>query len=129
MNKVTRKITMTGVALAAGLTMGFAPAAAAFAAPAQGGATAQASDHRSPRGDRLVGYYRSQRDCVKVGRIGQMRDKWDRFDCDRIQRGPKRGWVALTAKWNVRDQHRGPIGHGPQHHGPQGHGPQGHSHR
>ncbi|XVV14864.1 hypothetical protein ACQP2X_11185 [Actinoplanes sp. CA-131856] len=116
MNKVTRKITMTGVALAAGLTMGVAPAAVALAGPAQGGAAAQASDHKSPRGERLVGFYRTQSQCWKVGRIGQFHDKWDRFDCDRVQRGFKRGWVALKVTKDVRGHHHG---HGPNR--PHGH--------
>ncbi|MEV4343179.1 hypothetical protein AB0J83_01675 [Actinoplanes sp. NPDC049596] len=115
MNKVTRKITMTGVALAAGLTMGVAPAAVALAGPAQGATTASASDHWSPRGDRLVGYYRTQSTCNKVGRIGQFQHKWNRFDCDRVQRGFKRGWVALKVSKDVRSHGHGqpnrPHGH------------------
>ncbi|GAA0466351.1 hypothetical protein Ade02nite_46760 [Paractinoplanes deccanensis] len=117
MNKVMRKITMTGVALAAGLTMAAAPAAA-LAAPAQGGSATQAGDHKGPRGDRLVGFYRTQSQCWKVGRIGQFHDRWDRFDCDRVYRGFKRGWVALKVSNDFRG-HGHTHGHGPNR--PHGH--------
>ena len=133
MNKVTRMFTMTGLALAAGLTMGVGPASAAPAAPAAGGAAVQAQA-QAPRyitKTKVVGYYRTMQACNRAGKVGEFRNKWDDFDCDRVQRGPKRGWVALEAQWRVRTQghgpwNQGPQGHGPQGHGPQGHGPQGH---
>ncbi|MBM2615536.1 hypothetical protein JIG36_08150 [Actinoplanes sp. LDG1-06] len=126
MNKVTRMLTMTGIAVGVGLTMGVGPASAAPAAPAgTGHATqVQAKAPKFKTKERVVGYYRSARDCNRVGKMGEFRKKWDDFDCDRVQRGPKRGWIALKAQWEVRGHGHGPWGQpqGPKGHG---HGPQG----
>ncbi|MBU2665998.1 hypothetical protein KOI35_21020 [Actinoplanes bogorensis] len=128
MNKVTRMFTMTGLALAAGLTMGVGPASAAPATPAAGGATVQAQAPKFLTKSKVVGYYRTMQACNRAGKVGEFRNKWDDFDCDRVKRGPKRGWVALEAQWHVRGQGHGPWNQGPKGHGhgPQGHGPQGH---
>lgn len=123
MNKVTRMFTMTGLAVAAGLTMGAGPAAAAPAAPAAKGSAVQVQDHKFQSRDRLVGYYRSPQACVRAGKIGEFRNRWNSFDCERVKRGPKRGWVALTVSWDHKSHaHGGPKGHGPK--GPRG--PHGH---
>ena len=133
MNKVTRMLTMTGIAVGVGLTMGVGPASAAPVAPAAGGhaTQVQAQSPKFKTRDRIVGYYRSKQACSRAGKIGEFHKKWDDFDCDRVQRGPKRGWIALEAQWNVRGHgswgqpQRPGHGHGPQ--GPgNGHGPQGH---
>lgn len=114
MNKATRVLTMTGMALAAGLTMGAGPASAASAATAPGW-------HH----DRVVGYFRSPIACERVGRIGELRDRWDNHDCYRVRFGFHRGQWQLTASWGHGPfgHDHGPIGHG---HGPIGHGPFGH---
>ncbi|MDY7089686.1 MAG: hypothetical protein SYR96_31850 [Actinomycetota bacterium] len=130
MNKVTRMLTMTGIALGVGLTMGVGPASATPSAPAgTGHATqAQAKAPKFKTKERVVGYYRTKQACNRAGKIGEFRKKWNDFDCDRVRRGPKRGWVALEAKWYVRTHGHGPIvkPHGPKGHGPQG--PKGHGH-
>ena len=122
MNKVSRVFAMTGLAVAAGLAMGAGPASAAPAAPAAKGSAVQVQDHKFKSKDRVVGYYRTMQACNRAGKIGEFRNKWDDFDCDRVQRGFKRGWVALEAQWDVRGHHHG----GPKGHGPKGHGPRGH---
>jgi hypothetical protein len=116
MNKVTRTLAMTGIAMAAGLTVGVGPASASPAGPAPSAPTA---DHKFKK-DKLVGFYRSPRACVQAGELGERRHKWDDYDCDRVQRGVRRGWFSLTASW---DQRGGPWGHHGSHAGPGDHGP------
>jgi hypothetical protein len=142
MNKVTRMFTMTGLAVAAGLAMGVGPAVAAPAAPAAKGSAVQVQDHRFNHRERLVDFYRSPQACFRAGKVGEFRNKWDKFTCERVKRGPKRGWVALKVSSDFKSHgHHGPKSHGPKNHGhqgpqshghqgPQGHpGPKGHNHR
>ncbi len=130
MNKVTRMFAMTGLAVAAGLTMGVGPASAAPVAPAAKGSAVQVQDHKFQKKTKLVGYYRSAQACNRAGKVGEFRHKWDDFACARVQRGFKRGWVALTASWDIKGQGHGHWGNAPvkgQPHGPKG--PQGNGHR
>jgi hypothetical protein len=109
MNKATRFLAMTGMALAAAVTMGAGPASAATKAPAPFG-------H-----DRTVGYFRSPMACEHAGRVGELRDKWDDHNCDRVRFGFHRGEWALSVSWG-----HGPFGHD---HGPAPiHGPGGFHH-
>jgi hypothetical protein len=117
------------MALIAGLTVGVGPAAAA-SSTAQPTAIAKQS---APRADRVVGYYRTLGLCLRVGRIGEFRGRWDDFDCYRIRWGFHRGWWALEAQWNDWHDHGWPGDHhgwpGDDHHGwpggPGGGGPGG----
>jgi hypothetical protein len=106
MNKATRLLAMTGMALAAGMTMGAGPASAATKTPAPG-----------PHHDKVVGYYHSSSACERAGRVGELRDRWNNHDCDRVRFGFHRGQWELNVSWG-----HGPFGHG---HGPvmHGHGP------
>ena len=105
MNKATRLLAMTGMAVAAGLTMGAGPASAAPATPAPGHGHVQ-------------GYFDNPLACQRAGRVGELRDRWDEHDCNKVRFGLHRGQWALQVSW---DQHNGPFGHGrPIHHG---HGP------
>jgi hypothetical protein len=112
MNKATRLLAMTGMALAAAVTMGAGPASAATKAPAPG-----------PHRDKVVGYFRTSGMCERAGNVGELRNKWDDHNCDRVRFGFHRGMWELTASWG-----HGPFGHGhgpgpvhgpgPFHHGP-----------
>ncbi|HEY0000549.1 MAG TPA: hypothetical protein VGB74_08850 [Actinoplanes sp.] len=139
MNKTTRTLAMSGIAVAAGLTMGVGPASAAPGTTAAGSTTsaasttsagfgaASSSDHRWGNG-RVVGYFRTASACVRMGKIGEFRHKWDDSDCDFVRRGFHRGQWQLTVSW---DRHGRPFGQGNDNHGPKGgghkddHGPQG----
>ncbi|MET0419499.1 MAG: hypothetical protein ABW022_26085 [Actinoplanes sp.] len=119
MNKATRMLAVTGLALVAGVTMGAGPASAAPSASGTTSATTvsvQGVDKKMKSRDRVVGYYRTKTACWKVGRLGEIRDRWDDFECDRVNRGFRRGWYALEAQWDVRGSghHHGgrPHGHG-----------------
>lgn len=114
MNKATRLLAMTGMALVAGVTMGAGSASAATKTPAPG-----------PGHEKVVGYYRSPLACERAGRIGEIRDKWESHDCTRVRFGFHRGLWKLSVSWG-----HGPFGHGHGHgpiHGPgpfhPGHGP------
>jgi hypothetical protein len=110
MNKATRLLAMTGMALAAAVTMGAGPASASTKAPAPG-----------PHRDKVVGYFHSAGACERAGRVGELRDKWDSHDCNHLRFGFHRGTWELSASWG-----HGPFGHG--HGGVPIHGPFGHGH-
>ena len=112
MNKTTRTLAMSGIAIAAGLTMGVGPASAAPGTTSAGTGAASSSDHRWDNG-RVVGYFRTASACYRMGRIGEIRHKWDDSDCDFVRRGFHRGQWQLTVSWNRHGNGgHGPIGHG-----------------
>jgi hypothetical protein len=96
MNKATRLLAMTGMAVAAALTMGAGPASASTATAAK--------DHGGH--DRVVGYFHSRLQCERSGRFGEMRDRWDRHDCNLVRFGRHHGDWQLSVS-----SHRGPFGH------------------
>lgn len=109
MNKVTRSLAITGIAVTAGLSLAVSPASAAPAGPRP---PAPAADHRVQiKKTAFKGFHRTGRDCVRIGRIGQIRGQWHNFDCDRVNRGFKRGWYALNVSWTIRSHGHGPIKH------------------
>ena len=106
MNKATRLLAMTGMALVAGVTMGAGPASAATKAPAPG-----------PGHDKVVGYFHSPGACERAGRVGELRDKWNDHDCNRVRFGFHRGQWELSVSWG-----HGPFGGGHGHGNGGGHG-------
>jgi hypothetical protein len=109
MNKFSKALVMTGMAIAAGVTLGAGSASAAPAAPA-----------KAPGHDKIVGFYRSPAACQTAGRIGERRDRWDHHDCVRVRSGVRRGWWALSVRSD-------PRGHGFPGHSVPGHSFPGHS--
>ena len=129
MNKATRMLTMMGMGLMAGATIGAAPALAADSngtAASVKSSTAKVQKH--DRGERVVGFYRNLRSCELAGRIGERFDRWEDYDCERVRFGFKRGLWALEVEQNWRGGHgHGPWGGGHGHgHGGHGHGGHGH---
>ncbi|MEU4688851.1 hypothetical protein [Actinoplanes sp. NPDC023714] len=121
MNKLTRTFVMTGVAVAAGVTMAAGPAAASSASPstpsADNAKTTAKQDAR-PRRERIYGVYRSPRTCERVGRAGVWQDRWENYRCFRTG-GFRSGWaLKVYYGWGG-----GPGGFPGGHHG---HGPGGH---
>ena len=130
MSKAARMFTMMGLGLMAGATMAAGPALAAGGAdaPAAKPATTTKVQKQADRGrDRVVGYFRSRGACEQAGRVGEWRDRWDDYDCDRVRFGFKRGLWALEVEQNWRGGghwgHGGGRGHG------HGHGHHGGHHR
>jgi hypothetical protein len=106
MNRITRMLSITGLGLVAGVTIGAGPAMAATGT-AQGDAQAPASQVKAQGGDRVVGFYRNLRSCDLAGRIGERFGRWDDYDCNRVPFGPHRGAWVLTVSW---DHHGWPGG-------------------
>jgi hypothetical protein len=117
MNKVTRMLMMTGMALAASATISAGAATAASAAPAtpSGDASVAKNTPRWGGKTRVIGYYHNAITCHRVGNLGEFRNRWDDHDCYRVRGHFGRNWV-LVAKW---DRHGFPGGH---HGGHGGHG-------
>lgn len=95
MNKATRFLAMTGMAVVAGVTMGAGPASAATTT------AAKPVSH-----DRIEGYYRSHLQCERAGRFGELRRRWERHDCNLVRFGRHRGHWQLEVSYR-----RGPFGH------------------
>ncbi len=126
MNKAARMLTMLGMGLMAGATIGAGPALAADSTSSQAAKPATSTTTKVQQfrdRDRVVGYFRTLRSCEQAGRIGEWRDRWDDYDCDRVRFGFKRGLWALEVEQNWRG---GGHGHGPFGGGHGGHGGGGH---
>jgi hypothetical protein len=102
MNKATRLLAMTGMALVAGVTMGAGPASASTTTAA-----------KAPSSDRIEGYFHSRIQCERAGNFGEMRNRWDDHDCSPVRFGRHRGDWQLEVS-----SHRGPFGHDHGDHGP-----------
>jgi hypothetical protein len=102
MNKMTRALAMTGVAVATGVTVAAGPAAAVSTTTAPPAAT-QKQDFQ--RRDRIFGFYNSPRTCHRIGRIGQWKNQWQRYSCFKVYRGFHTGEWALKVYygWNWND--------------------------
>ena len=119
MNKISKALVMTGMALVAGATLGAGSASAAPATAAAPKPTAA----QAPSHDKVVGYYRSATSCHIAGKLGERRDRWDDHDCLRVRSGSRRGWFALSVSW---DKHGFP-GHNMPGHNMPGHNMPGHN--
>jgi hypothetical protein len=108
MNRITRILTMSGLGLVTGLTIGVGPASATTAtgqgmSPSAAGATeTQTVDHRFDRDrdrSRIAGVYDSYRECDWAGRRGERRDRWDDYNCYPRGFGWHRRWI-LKVSWD-----------------------------
>ena len=102
MNRITRMLAMAGIGLGVAMTVASAPAQAAPST--QEAATGTSTQTwRGWDDDEVVGYFRTLRTCERVGRIGEIRDRWDDYDCSRVRFGFNRGaWVLEVSDddWN-----------------------------
>ncbi|MFC7533354.1 hypothetical protein [Actinoplanes sp. GCM10030250] len=111
MNKYTRAFVMTGVAVAAGLTMAAGPATAS---PAPAGDDAKmakkpvAAAQQAKVRDRIVRFYESPRTCHKYGKMGVWKRDWNRYECFQVWRGFHRGDWALKVYYGPKFQHGQP---------------------
>jgi hypothetical protein len=48
-------------------------------------------------GVQIAGYYRTESACQRSGRFGERNAYWDRYSCDRVRVGHRRGAWALQA--------------------------------
>lgn len=100
MNRVTRLLAIAGLGLGT-VAVAAAPASAATGS-AQGAAPSASTQTQAHwDDDEVVGYFRTRWACERVGRIGEIRDRWDDYDCDRVRVGWGRGaWVLTVEDWN-----------------------------
>ncbi|MGK5680984.1 hypothetical protein [Actinoplanes sp. URMC 104] len=128
MKKAARTFTMLAMGLVAGATMAAGPAMAADSttAPAAKPSTTTKVQKHWDR-DQVVGYFRTLRDCERAGRIGDLTNRWDDYDCERVRFGFRRGLWALEVERNWRGGGH-VFGHGGRGHGGFGHGGFGHGH-
>ncbi|WP_328465140.1 hypothetical protein OHA21_42800 [Actinoplanes sp. NBC_00393] len=107
MNKVMRTLTMAGLGLLAGASIG-APALAAESSATTAQKPSKTSVKQDFGRERIAGFYRTYRACERAGRIGDFVGKWDRYDCDPVRFGFRRGMVVLKVE---RDRFRHFGGH------------------
>jgi hypothetical protein len=107
----TRFLMVVGAGLMAGTALG-APAQAAESPRVQPAQPAVTTPHWDDDDDEdVVGYFRTLRACERVGRIGEWRDRWEDYDCNRVRWGFRRGFWELEVE---RDRDWGH--HRPGHH-------------
>jgi len=100
MNGITRLLAITGIGLAAGASIGAGTAQAATGAGHDGThrVAARAGAHWNDDND-IAGYFDSPILCERVGRIGELRDRWDGYNCYPIRFGFHRGAWALEVSY------------------------------
>jgi hypothetical protein len=103
MNRFTRMLIMSGIGVGAAVAIGAGSAQAATTTVQAGtqGASAQAGGHWDD--DDVVGYFGTRGACERVGHLGELRDRWDDYDCSRVRAGFNRGaWVLEVSNddWN-----------------------------
>jgi hypothetical protein len=113
MNRITRILTITGLGLFAGMTIGAGPAMASTNT-GQGAAKPATADAAAKPGDRVAGYYDSRDECRVAGRIGDHLGRWDDWDCYPADNGWHHGDWVLVVDYNF-DGGGFPFGH--SHHG------------
>ena len=104
MNKATR-ITVVGLGLLAGATLGMGPAQASNStgqAAASSSVVSQQSD-RYFDDDNVVGYYRFLPNCRQAGFYGQRVGAWRNYRCVFVRWGIRRGAWALVVADNYWD--------------------------
>ena len=122
MNKATRMLVMTGMAIVAGATFSAGPAMAASASPAPNSGTTATQGTKDWGHDRsqIIRYYSNPFTCNREGRLGEWRHRWDNYNCFRVPFGFHRGAWALRVSWDRPHfpGHGFPGGPGHDHDGP-----------
>jgi hypothetical protein len=123
MNRITRMLTITGLGLVTGVTIGAGPAMAA-ADTGQGAVKSSTADATAKPGDRVAGYYDSRDECRMAGRIGDRLGRWDDWNCYPAGGGWHHGdWVLVVDySWHhggfpFDDHHHGGFPFDDHHHG------------
>ena len=105
MKATARILTVIGMSIATGATLGVgvSPAQAAPAAD-QSATRSSVTTVATPRGrDDVVGYYDSRRQCEWAGERGEDRGWWRDYDCERVRGGRHHGDWALEVERRGRD--------------------------
>lgn len=117
MSKIVRTLTMAGLGLLAGASLG-APALAADNTTRSGGKTGGAQVQQHGGREYVAGFYRTLGACKKAGAVGDWFGKWDNPRCYPVRVGFRRGtWLLKVEQerrhghWGHRDRGHGHIGH------------------
>jgi len=126
MNRITRLLAIAGLGVGAAIALA-GPAQAATGNAAHSASASVKADWND--NDDVVGYFDSPRDCERAGRIGEISNRWDDYDCNRVYFGFHRGDWELSVSdgdhWGGGFHHGGPFGgpfHGGHDHGGHHHG-------
>jgi hypothetical protein len=106
-------LAMAGMALVAGATFSAGPAAASTSTAQGTTAGKQSTQQQAGTGhgrEWTEGYYFSRRQCERVGRIGEIRNRWDDYDCERVRRNFRTIWRLEVER--DRNGHWGNGGNG-----------------
>ncbi|MGX6603017.1 hypothetical protein ACWKSP_12890 [Micromonosporaceae bacterium Da 78-11] len=121
MNRVTRLLAIAGLGLGAAVAIGAGPAQAATDTTQGTSNTGSTQARGDWDDDEVVGYFRTLGGCERAGRLGEIRDRWDDYDCSRVRWGSHRGAWELevsTDDWNDGwDNHNWNRGWGNNWHG------------
>lgn len=98
MNSITRMLAVIGIGVAAGVSIGAGPAQAVPGAGHDGThrVTLSGPAHWNDDDD-VIDYFSSPMQCERVGRFGELRGRWDDYDCSLVRFGFHRGDWALEA--------------------------------
>ncbi|SNY45993.1 hypothetical protein [Paractinoplanes atraurantiacus] len=108
MKAATRILTLVGLSLVTGVTIGAGPAQAATAVSSSQGATqTTVRPWHDDDDEDVAGYYDSRRECERAGWRGERRGWWEDSECDYVWRGPHRGDWKLTVDRDDDDHHGG----------------------
>lgn len=110
MNRLTRMLTMAGLGLVTGVTLGAGPAMAATSDAQSSAQPAAASPGWG--NDRVVGYFPSWFSCERAGDYGDDAGWWDDYRCVRVHSG-FHGRYALVVEYD--NWGHGWNGHWPNH--------------
>jgi hypothetical protein len=100
MNRFTRLIAIAGMGLGAAVALAGPAQASTADATHQAPATAKAHFGND---DRVVAFFRDPFTCNRVGRLGEIRNRWDDYNCFRIRSSFHRGAWALSVSENDWD--------------------------
>ena len=109
MNKVMRTLTMAGLGLLAGASIG-APALAADSSATTVKKPSKSQVQQDFGRERVAGFYRTYRACDRAGRVGDWVGKWNRYDCDPVRFGFRRGTWVLKVQQSRFGHFRGHDG-------------------
>jgi hypothetical protein len=119
MNRITRLLAIAGLGVGAAIAL--AGPAQAATSDVSHSTTAATKAHRG-NDDRIVGFFDSRGTCERVGRVGEISDRWDDYDCYRVSfhGGDWALSVSEDDNWGGGFHHGGPFGGGFHHGGPFG---------
>ena len=100
MNRFTRLLAIAGMGLGAAVALAGPAQAASADAGQKAPVTAKAHWGND---DRVVAFFDDPFTCNRVGRLGEIRDRWDDYNCFRIRAGFRGHWALSVSEDNWGD--------------------------